>query len=165
MRAVRTIPRRQKLSKQISDRGYSCIGLDNPKFKTNIGGVLRAAYIYDVSLVVVSRAKIKRIATDTPHAYRHIPCLSVDDLHNIIPFDCVPVAIEIKKGAISLHEYKHPQRAFYIFGAESETLGKRILSWCKDVVYIPGKTCMNLAACVNVVLYDRNMKIELKDKP
>ena len=33
-----------------------------------------------------------------------------------------------------------------------------MLSWCRDVVYIPTNGCMNLAACVNVVLYDRLSK-------
>jgi tRNA(Leu) C34 or U34 (ribose-2'-O)-methylase TrmL len=37
-------------------------------------------------------------------------------------------------------------------------LGERVLSWCRDVVYIPTNGCLNLAACVNVVLYDRQSK-------
>ena len=61
-----------------------------------------------------------------------------------------------------LNNYKHPERAFYIFGAEDQTLGKRIVSFCRDIVYIPTKTCMNLAATVNVVLYDRMVKGEYK---
>jgi tRNA(Leu) C34 or U34 (ribose-2'-O)-methylase TrmL len=76
----------------------------------------------------------------------------------MIPFDCVPVAIDLIDGAQPLQEYKHPERAFYIFGAEDATLGDRVLSWCRDVVYIPTKGCMNLAATVNVVLYDRMAK-------
>ena len=70
----------------------------------------------------------------------------------------MPVAVDIIEGAIPLPEYKHPERAFYIFGAEDATLGKRVLGWCRDVVYIPSNGCMNLAATVNVVLYDRLAK-------
>lgn len=44
------------------------------------------------------------------------------------------------------------------FGAEDQTLGSRILGGCRDVVFIPSKHCLNLAACVNVVLYDRMVK-------
>ena len=62
-------------------------------------------------------------------------------------------------GAQSLADYKHPERAFYIFGPEDGTLGERVLSWCRDVVYVPMEAgCMNLAAIVNVVLYDRASK-------
>ena len=38
----------------------------------------------------------------------------------------------------------------------------KITDWCRDVVYIPTDKCMNLAATVNVVLYDRLAKY---DKP
>lgn len=52
----------------------------------------------------------------------------------------------------------NPKRAFYVFGAEDNTLGSRVLGWCRDVVSVPTNRCMNLAACVNVVLYDRMAK-------
>jgi tRNA(Leu) C34 or U34 (ribose-2'-O)-methylase TrmL len=93
-------------------------------------------------------------------AYRHIPTLYSDSLHDVIPVDCVPVAVDLIDGAKSLVTYKHPERAFYIFGPEDGTLGKAVTDWCRDVIYIPTNHCMNLAACVNVVLYDRMAKQE-----
>ena len=57
-----------------------------------------------------------------------------------------------------LPEYQHPERAFYIFGAEDATLGARVLDRCRDRVFVPTVRCMNLAATVNVVLYDRMAK-------
>lgn len=139
-------------------RGYSVIGLDNPKNPINLGAAMRAAGVYGASALYFSGKRIKPGRTDTKKHYRHIPLLRVDDLHDVVPYDCVPVAIEIVDGAKSLVEYVHPERAFYIFGAEDQTLGDRILSWCKDVVYVPTDGCMNLAATVNVVLYDRLLK-------
>ena len=68
------------------------------------------------------------------------------------------VAIELVEGAKELPSYAHPLRAFYIFGPEDGTLGKSVLSWCRDVVMVPTAHCMNLAATVNVVLYDRMAK-------
>jgi hypothetical protein len=53
---------------------------------------------------------------------------------------------------------KSPDRALYIFGPEDGSLDKDIRDWCEDVVYIPTTGCMNLAATVNVVLYDRLAK-------
>ncbi|MBD3350804.1 MAG: hypothetical protein GF364_04880, partial [Candidatus Lokiarchaeota archaeon] len=95
--------------------------------------------------------------------YRHLPLLQVDNLKDVIPYDCVPVAVELIRTARPLMTYTHPERAFYVFGAEDATLGNRVLSWCRDVVYIPTNGCLNLAACVNVVLYDRLYKTQSGD--
>ena len=84
----------------------------------------------------------------------------VKSLFDVMPYDCVPVAVDLVDGAIPLSDYRHPERAFYIFGAEDATLGKRVLDKCRDVVYIPTNFCMNLAATANVVLYDRMIKGE-----
>lgn len=141
--------------KPLVHRGFACIGLDNPKNNINIGSVLRAAGVFSCDMVAVAGHRYKCAPTDTMKQHRHIPLLQVDNLHDVVPYDCVPVAIELIEGAIPLPEYKHPERAFYVFGAEDATLGTRVLSWCRDVVYIPTNGCLNLAACVNVVLYDR----------
>ena len=139
-------------------RGFSCIGLDNPKTDVNVGAVLRAAGVFRADMVAISGHRYGRAPTDTMKFYRHLPLLQVEDLHEVIPFDCVPVAVELVDRATPLNEYKHPERAFYVFGAEDATLGERVLSWCRDVVYIPTNGCLNLAACVNVMLYDRLSK-------
>lgn len=148
----------------MTDRRYAAIGLDNPKCPLNIGSTFRAAGCYGASLIVLGGPRperlkhIVRCRTDTQKAYRHIPTIWATDLHDAIPLDCVPVAVDLIDGATSLFNYVHPERAFYIFGAEDATLGERITSWCRDVVYIPTNYCMNLAATVNVVLYDRLRK-------
>lgn len=142
----------------MSERGYAAIGLHQPKTPANVGSVLRAAQCYGSALVVLSGQRYKRAGTDTSAAYKHIPMLQCEDLHDAIPFDCVPVAVDLIDGAKPLHTYVHPERAFYIFGPEDGTLGPRITSWCRDVVYVPTAYCMNLAATVNVVLYDRLVK-------
>lgn len=144
-------------------RGYACIGLDNTKLLVNAGSALRAASVYNVALVAISGRRYRKMSSDTCKAYRHLPLLQVDDLKTVVPYDCIPVAVDLIEGAIPLPEFKHPERAFYVFGAEDATLGNRILSWCKDTVYVPTNGCMNLAATVNVVLYDRMAK-QLREK-
>jgi tRNA(Leu) C34 or U34 (ribose-2'-O)-methylase TrmL len=139
-------------------RGYACIGLDNPKTKVNVGSALRAAGCYGAAMVAVTGNRCGKAPTDTMKQYRHRPLLRVENLKDVIPYDCVPVAVDLIEGAIPLQEYEHPERAFYIFGAEDATLGERITSWCRDTIYIPTDGCMNLAATVNVVLYDRLAK-------
>ena len=140
-------------------RGYSVIALDGPKNSINVGGVIRCAGNYDAAMVILGnpRCDVKQ-ASDTMKTSRHKPVLRVSDVFDAIPYNCIPVAVDLIEGAVSLPEYEHPERAFYIFGAEDNTLGERILGRCRDVIYIPTDRCMNLAATVNVVMYDRCMK-------
>jgi len=122
---------------------------------------MRAAGCFGVTSVFYTGnryTKNAKFVTDPQKNYRHIPIIKVDDLHSMIPFDCVPVAVDLIDGAESLVTYKHPERAFYIFGAEDNTLGKRITDFCRDIIYIPTNNCLNLAAAVNVILYDRMVK-------
>lgn len=139
-------------------RGFACIGLHTPKYLENAGGVMRLAQNYDVAFVAMSSFKYASVGTDTMKAYRHLPLLEVEDLSSVIPHGCIPVAIELIDGATSLFEYEHPQQAFYIFGPENGTLDKTILSFCRDIVYVPTQRCLNLAVTVGTVLYDRAAK-------
>lgn len=147
----------------MSVRGYACIGLDNPKDPLNVGSVMRAAGCYGAAMVAVAGPRAERsvsnVATDTQKAYRHIPTIRTADLFELIPYDCVPVAVDLLPDAKPLPEYRHPERAFYIFGAEDATLSARVTARCADAIYIPTRHCMNLAATVNVVLYDRAFKL------
>jgi tRNA(Leu) C34 or U34 (ribose-2'-O)-methylase TrmL len=138
-------------------RGYAAIGLMNPKTNANVGGVLRAMACYEASMLAIQGTRYTRAATDTTKAYRHLPVVH-GDLRSLIPFDCVPVAVDLVDGARPLHTYQHPERAFYIFGPEDSTLGKDVLAWCPHRLYVPTNGCMNLAATVNVILYDRLAK-------
>lgn len=140
-------------------RGYSSIGLVRPKNVANVGSVLRAAHCYGSSMVAIQGDRTPvRSSQDTQKAWRHIPVMRGDDLRTFIPYDAVPVAVDLVDDAVSLPEFKHPQRAFYVFGPEDGTLGKSVLDWCSVRVMVPTHFCMNLAATVNVVLYDRLAK-------
>ena len=141
-------------------RGFACIGLFRPKTAENVGGVFRAAYCYDVSQVVLEGARTRDLShcTNTPGAHRHIPTTLTDDMFSAVPFDAQVVAVDLVPGAVSLTAFQHPTRAFYVFGPEDGTLGARHLSRAQHRVYVPTRMCMNLAACVNVVLYDRMAK-------
>lgn len=140
-------------------RGYAAIGLMEPKTAANIGSVLRAAFNYDAALVVIEgdRSVPVRACTDTLKAYRHLPVIH-GNLKEQLPYDCVPVAVDLVPDATPLPSFQHPQRAFYIFGPEDGTLDEQTLSWCRHRVMVPTRNCMNLAAAVNVVLYDRMAK-------
>jgi len=143
------------------NRGYALIGLVNPKTPANVGSVMRACGVYGAAQCLYTGErykKAKRFITDPAKYWRHIPLMNVNNLHDVIPIDCVPVAVDLVDDAKDLTSYTHPERAFYIFGPEDGTLGRNVLDWCRDKVYVPGNGCMNLAATVNVVLYDRMAK-------
>lgn len=146
-------------------RGFAAIGLVRPKTPDNVGGVMRAAWCYGAATVAIeddrSAGKLMRSPLDVPNAWKHIPTL-FGPLRDLIPYDCVPVAVDLVVGAVPLPAFQHPARAFYIFGPEDGTLGKAHLEWCVHAVMVPmaNRACMNLAATVNVVLYDRMAKAE-----
>lgn len=143
----------------MTHRGYAAIGLFAPSKEVNVSGAMRAAYCYGAGVIII-QGRYHRYGADTTAAYRHIPTIVCSDILSNIPYDCVPVAIEIVEGARELPSYTHPERAFYIFGPEGGSLPARVLDHCRDVVKIPTCACMNLAATVNVVLYDRVAKCE-----
>lgn len=142
----------------IKTRGYFAVGLFHPTTDTNVGGAARACACFGASFLAVQGRPYKKYLTDTTKLHRHTPVLQVDNLKDVIPYDCVPVAVEFLTTAKSLIQYHHPLRAFYIFGPESGSLGDDVFSFCRDIVYIPTNYCLNLGCCVNVVLYDRISK-------
>ena len=55
-----------------SRRGFACVGLDQPKFDENVGGVLRAAGIFEVSLVALNGSRLR--GGGRGHHARLSPC-------------------------------------------------------------------------------------------
>ncbi|KZN38095.1 RNA methyltransferase [Pseudoalteromonas luteoviolacea] len=140
---------------------YSAIGLVNPKSPTNVGGVLRAAGCYGAQAVYFSGnryAKAAKYHTDTKNIADNIPIEQVDDFKVLKTSNRALVCVELVEGAIPLPEFKHPEDALYVFGPEDGSLPQSIVDVADAVVYVPTTGCMNLAATVNVLLYDRMAK-------
>jgi len=122
---------------------------------------MRAAGCFQASAVFYTGERYKRAArfnTDTQNASIDIPLQGVECLVQSAPENTHIVCIELVEGASSLLEFQHPKNAFYIFGPEDGTLDQAIVDAADSVVYIPTIGCLNLAATVNVVLYDRLAK-------
>ncbi|TWX73391.1 RNA methyltransferase [Colwellia sp. C1TZA3] len=137
------------------------IGLTDPKSPSNVGAVMRAAGCYQVDEVRytgVRYAKAAKFHTDTKDASRKIPLNAVASLTcNLLPEQHI-VCVDLVEGAIALPEFEHPENALYIFGPEDGTIAQEIINSAYAVVYVPTIGCMNLAASVNVLLYDRLAK-------
>ena len=143
-------------------RGYTCVALENPTDRANIGHTFRAAMCFGVRFVILGGIdrdrKLSRLATDTQRAWRHIPVLEVDSVFHAIPFDCTTVAVEMTDAAIDLVDFIHPERACYIFGPENGSLSTETIERCERSVRIPTNLSLSLGASVNVILYDRLAK-------
>ena len=144
-------------------RGFCAIGLVQPKTSINVGSVLRAAFCFNAAFVAVQGHRYHKTPTDTPNFTLHRPLFHADDVLSLCPHDCEPVAVDIVPGAIPLDQFRHLPRAFYVFGPEDGTLGKAVTDRCARSIVIPSRMCPNLAAAVNVVLYDRVAK-QLRDR-
>jgi len=137
------------------------IGLCDPQSPPNVGAVMRAAGCFRVSEVFYTGDRFDRAArfyTDTQNARRDIALTGVASLLENVPDGAQIVCVDLVEGATPLPEFQHPNKAFYIFGPEDGTISQALIDRADAVVYIPTVGCLNLAATVNVVLYDRLAK-------
>lgn len=137
------------------------IGLTNPKSPTNVGAVMRAAGCFQANYVAYTGERFDRAIrfnTDTQDASLNIPLAAVDALPASAAENADIVCVELVEGATPLTEYHHPPNAFYIFGPEDGSISQKVIDQADAVIYIPTQGCLNLAATVNIVLYDRLAK-------
>lgn len=141
------------------------IGLCNPKSPENVGSVMRAAGNYRVDSVFYTGTRYPlavRLNPNIPQmsrsVSRNIPLSGVNCLLDVVAEDMQIVCVEFAMNATPLPEFQHPANAFYVFGPEDGTLSQEVIDSADAVVYVPTEGCMNLAATVNVLLYDRLLK-------
>lgn len=142
------------------------IGLNNPKSPVNVGLVMRAAGCFQVNSVFYTGERYDRAApfnTDTQNASLSIPLTWVPDLPGEIAEETKIICVELVEGAIPLPAFQHPDKAIYIFGPEDGTIHQKVLDQADAVVFIPTIGSLNLAAAVNVLLYDRLAKLPVSD--
>jgi tRNA(Leu) C34 or U34 (ribose-2'-O)-methylase TrmL len=138
------------------------IGLTNPKSPTNVGAIFRAAGCFQADSIIYTGDRYDRgsaYCTDTQNLSKSIPLTRVECLLESAPENAKIVVIELAENAISLADFQHPENAFYVFGPEDGSVKQKVLNQADSVVYIPTKGSLNLAATVNVVLYDRLAKL------
>lgn len=145
---------------------FVSIGLTNPKDTSNVGSVMRAAGCYEANQVLYSGTRYDRaikMSTDTQKASASIPLINIDTLGVESLVDSVDsetkiVCVDLIQGATPLPAFNHPEKALYIFGPEDGTIDQKVVDRADFVVFVPTVGCMNLAASVNVLLYDRLAK-------
>jgi len=159
----------------------TAVVLINPKTPYNVGAAIRACSIFGVPTLRWTGKRIttaegrQKAGTNIRSNRPRLPreerlkdytgvdwCEAEEDVITSLAatHDLTPVAVELQAGAEPLHTFAHPERALYVFGPEDGSIGKGVLSICHRFVVIPstGRTPLNLAAALNVVLYDRHAK-------
>lgn len=140
------------------------IGLMNPKSASNVGAIMRASGCFKVDEVCYQGSRFdhaRKFATDTQLASKHIALVKVDAIVEHKPKDAKLICVELTVGATPLPEFEHPDQAFYVFGPEDGSISQQVIDQADEVIYIPSLNCLNLAATVNIVLYDRASKKQL----
>lgn len=154
------------------ENSYVTIGLTNPKSPSNVGAVMRAAGCYSVDQVLYTGKRYANAIkfnnskhnTDTKNARDKIPLKGIDNFEDYensrtcLPINTKIICVDLVEGAIPLPHFQHPDQAIYIFGPEDGTISQPVINNADAVVYVPTVGCMNLAASVNVLLYDRLAK-------
>ncbi|WP_290704703.1 RNA methyltransferase [Amphritea sp.] len=147
----------------MESEGSAAIALCNPKSPSNVGAVMRAAGCYGATAIYYTGTRFEHAAKyhlDTKNVNQKIPLTSVESFVELADKHQKLVCVELAEGAIPLPEFNHPDNALYIFGPEDGSIEQSIVNMADAVVYVPTVGCMNLAATVNVLLYDRMAKQE-----
>src|SRR5262249_51582479 len=143
--------------------------LIDPKYPFNVGGALRACAAFGAETLVwtgdrVHTEGVPRLPREERlRGYKDVRMrrLDVDGVAAITLLrkdGFTPVAVEFRNNSERLPEFHHPDDALYVFGPEDGSLPGAVLAQCHRFVLIPTMHCLNLAASVNLVLYDRLAK-------
>ncbi|EKF28127.1 hypothetical protein MOQ_008134 [Trypanosoma cruzi marinkellei] len=161
------------------------VAVENPKTPANLGGILRAIGCFGFSGLIFSGTRLlaalkHRPVTDTQAAGFSSPYVAIPDMINLFEvlegatsFETVVVAVDMIDGATPLPLYRHPclhaldgvarkrrrctlpNLVVYLFGPEDGSIRQEVIARCHSAVFLPTQGSLNLAAAVNVVLYDR----------
>jgi tRNA(Leu) C34 or U34 (ribose-2'-O)-methylase TrmL len=142
--------------------------LTNPKYSHNVGAAVRAASCFGAKAVVftgdriivdpsVNKGKYRLPREERMKGYYDVKIMKDDYPFNRFT-NVTPVAVEVRENSEPLPVFEHPQNAVYVFGPEDGSIPQIYLKHCYRFIVIPSKHCLNLAAAVYLVLYDRLVK-------
>ena len=140
----------------------------NPKYPHNVGAAVRAASCFESNLILFTGDRVSLEPTgvkgyrlpreERMKGYKDVTLLNDQYPFNRFDKNITPVAVELRHNAEQLPFFEHPKNAVYVFGPEDGSIPQIMLKHCHRFVVIPSKHCVNLAAAIYLVLYDRLMK-------
>lgn len=155
----------------MNSRGFFGIGILNPKTKENVGTLWRSAQAFGASFMFTIGRRYSTQCTDTTKAHRSTPLYNYNtfnDFYDHIPMECRLVGVELAESAEPITEFKHPQQAAYLLGAEDNGLSKEAIAKCKSIIVLPGIYCLNVSVAGSIVMFDRVQKFprtQVEGKP
>lgn len=158
---------RRQVGKKVKPIGAPpAVAMINPKDPHNVGNAVRAASCFGIkqvwytgTRVSIDPANYKRLPREERmKGYKDVDLVQFDYFFDQFHKDVVPVAIEVRPNSEVLPDFVHPERALYVFGPEDGSIPQVTLRHCHRFVVIPTRHCVNLAAAVYLVMYDRRVK-------
>ena len=146
-----------------SNRGFYEIGIIGNKTPDNLGTLWRSACIMGAAgIFTIGRRYPRRQSCDTMNTPKHVPLREYDDFESFLearPRDTQLIGIELIDDAVDITEFKHPERAIYLLGAEDTGIPRRYWDTCQKIIKIPfyGNS-LNVAVTGSIVMYDRYVK-------
>ena len=160
----------------IFDKNHTpAIIMFNPKYPHNVGAAVRACSCFDANLIIwtgdrvphpedtqkdsISGIKYRLPREERMKGYKHVKLVNDEYPFNRFNKEVTPVAVELRPNAEQLPHFVHPENPVYVFGPEDGSIPQIYLKHCQRFLVIPSPFCLNLAASIYVVLYDRISKI------
>ena len=144
----------------------------NPKYDHNVGAAVRACSCFDAKLILwtgnrvslpedakTEGKKYRLPREERMKGYNNVKLVKDEYPFNRFGKDVTPVAVEVRENAEQLPYFVHPKNPVYVFGPEDGSLPQIYLKHCQRFLFIPSPFCLNLAASIYVVLYDRIAKM------
>ena len=142
------------------------VALCNPKYPRNVGTVLRACSCFGIKQLWFSGNRVslnpdkgyRLPREERMKGYNNVELRNFDYFFEQFDRDVTPVAVELRQNSEMLPQFEHPENPLYVFGPEDGSIDQVMLRHCHRFVIIPTAHCVNLAAAVYLILYDRMMK-------
>jgi tRNA(Leu) C34 or U34 (ribose-2'-O)-methylase TrmL len=142
--------------------------LISPKYAHNVAAAIRACSCFGVHSLVWTGGRVDPTQYDRlpreerMKGYRDVTWTKSERPFELFGENAEPVCVEIG-GYAALPDFQHPRNAVYVFGPEDGGVPQVARRLCHRFIYIPSHHCLNLAGALNVVLYDRIVKLHERD--
>ena len=146
--------------------------MHNPKYDHNVGAAVRACSCFGARAIVWTGDRVwhpdeakemgkkyRLPREERMKGYNDVMMVKDDYPFNRFDVNITPVAVEVRENSELLPHFIHPENPVYVFGPEDGSIPQIYLNHCHRFLKIPSPHCLNLAASIYVILYDRISKI------
>ena len=140
--------------------------LCNPRYPHNVGAAVRAASCFGAHSILFTGSRVslepekgyRLPREERMKGYKDVKLINDEYPFNRLEEGTIPVAVEVRDNSEPLPLFTHPEKAVYVFGPEDGSIPQVYLRHCHRFLIIPSRHCLNLAAAIYLILYDRLVK-------